>query len=136
MSISLSIFADREHILCRMRKRSVANIMQQRTEPNQLLVALVAGVVIGELRYQHILRISPNGLVKKRCNMHDTQRVLESRVHRARVNVISPGKLADSSQTLECGLSDDIPLPVIESNEAVNRAPDFVRSVRGRHQTQ
>jgi hypothetical protein len=55
--------------------------------------------------------------------------VLEARVHRSWVKKIGKSKLADSSESLERRLVDDLPLPVIDLNEAVDWAADLVSTM-------
>lgn len=62
--------------------------------------------------------------------MHDSQRVLKASVHRARIDVICPGKLSDSAKPLKCWLGDYIPLPVVQTDEPVYWAADFVGTMR------
>jgi hypothetical protein len=61
--------------------------------------------------------------------MHDSERVLKAIVHGAGIDLIRPRKLADAAQPLESGFGNNLPLPVVERYESVNRTPDFVCSV-------
>jgi hypothetical protein len=62
--------------------------------------------------------------------MHDSKRMLKASVHRARIDVICPGKLSDSAKPLKCWLGDYIPLPVVQTDEPVYWAADFVGTMR------
>ena len=57
--------------------------------------------------------------------MHDAEGVFKSGMHRARVDLIGPGQLANAAEPLICGFLYDLPLPVIEGYESMNRAANF-----------
>jgi hypothetical protein len=52
--------------------------------------------------------------------------VLEPSVHRTWVNKVGPSELPDPPQSLKRRLLDNIPLPVVNLNEAVDWAANFV----------
>jgi hypothetical protein len=56
--------------------------------------------------------------------------VLEAGVRRAGVNKVSPSKLPDSPQALEGWLLDYLSLPVVNLDETMDWAADFVFAVR------
>jgi hypothetical protein len=55
--------------------------------------------------------------------------VLEASVHRSRVKKIGKSKLADSSESLERRLVDDLPLPVIDLDKTMDGATYLVSSM-------
>jgi hypothetical protein len=55
--------------------------------------------------------------------------MLKPRVHRARVNLIGPSKLANPPKSLKSWLLDDLALPVIDGNESMHWTANFVKSV-------
>src|SRR5258708_9045689 len=67
--------------------------------------------------------------------MHDTQRMFEPGMHGAGVDVVRPGQLSYSAESLKCRLRDHLFLPITETNEAVNRTAYLVRSMRICHST-
>jgi len=46
-------------------------------------------------------------------------------MHGSRINLIRPSELPDTPEPLKCGMVDDVPLPLIERDEPVDRATDF-----------
>jgi len=62
--------------------------------------------------------------------VHHSQGVLESCMHCARINKVSPCQLTDSSQALERRLRNDLSLPVIEWDEPVYWTPYLADTVR------
>jgi hypothetical protein len=59
--------------------------------------------------------------------------MLEASVHRAGVNKIRPSELPDSPQSLKCRLLDNSPFPVVQLNEAVDWAANFVFAMQVFH---
>ena len=68
--------------------------------------------------------------------MHDPDGVFETRVHRPWIDVIGPGKLPNSAEALENRSINDRTLPVVDLDEAVDRAADFVFAMRRFHLAQ
>jgi hypothetical protein len=60
--------------------------------------------------------------------------VLEARVHRARVNKVSPCKLPDSPQALKSWLLDNTSLPIVDLDETMDWATNFVFAMGVYHQ--
>jgi hypothetical protein len=58
--------------------------------------------------------------------MHYPERVLEAIVHGAWVDLIGPGELPNTPKSLIHGLLNDLSFPIVKSNEAVDRAANFV----------
>src|SRR5208337_2688456 len=52
-----------------------------------------------------------------------------------RVNLICPRQLANTPQPLKCRLIDDLPFPVIQRDESVNRTTDLVQRIRSCHRS-
>lgn len=82
-------------------ERSVSDIVQQGGKTDQLTVTLKASFVIGQSRNQKIFGVANDRVIQDACCVHNTQRMLEARMHGARINVISPGELAYAAETLE-----------------------------------
>ena len=61
--------------------------------------------------------------------MHDAERVLKSGMHRAWIHLVCPGELSDAAEPLIGWLRDDLAFPIVERDEAMNRAADFVNSM-------
>jgi hypothetical protein len=59
--------------------------------------------------------------------------MLEPGVHGPRVNLVRPGQLPDTSQPLKYPMIDDLLLPVVDWDEAMNWATDFVSLMRVSH---
>ena len=109
----------------------MANIMEQRRQAYQLPVPAEACVVVSKFGVQDDTRVADNRVVQQRGRVHNPKRVLESCVHRARVNLIGPGQLPDAPQPLERRLGDDLLFPVVQGDKPMNRAADFCRSGAG-----
>jgi hypothetical protein len=56
--------------------------------------------------------------------------MLEAGVHRTGVNKVSPSKLPNSPQPLEGWLLDDFSFPVVNLDETMDWAADFVFAMR------
>jgi hypothetical protein len=56
--------------------------------------------------------------------------VLEAGVHRTGVNEIGPSELPDSTQALKSWLLDDFSLPIVNLDETMDRAANFVFAMR------
>jgi uncharacterized membrane protein len=61
--------------------------------------------------------------------VHYAERVLEASVHCTGVNKVSPSKLPDSPQALESWLLDNTSLPIVDLDEAMDWATNFVFSM-------
>jgi hypothetical protein len=55
--------------------------------------------------------------------------MLEAGVHGSGVHVVSPGELTDAAEPLEGGLVDDLPFPVVDGDEPMDRAAEFEGTV-------
>ncbi len=65
--------------------------------------------------------------------MHNSQRMFESSMHRTGINLIRPTQLTDTPQTLKRWLGDNLPLPVVQRNETMHRAANFILAMRVSH---
>ena len=61
--------------------------------------------------------------------MHDAERVLETRVHPARIEQVGPAELPDSAKSLKYRVVDDVAFPLGIRNKSVNGTPDLVRLI-------
>jgi hypothetical protein len=59
--------------------------------------------------------------------------VFEPRVHRSRIDLVSPGKLPNTPQPLKRGTVDNLTLPVVQADKTVYRASNLIRFVKGAH---
>src|SRR5579864_683717 len=67
-----------------------------------------------------------------RSNVHDTKRVLKSRMLGARIYEVSGAELFDATQTLKDRKINDVSFQRVEPNKPMNRVPDHVRGFQTR----
>jgi hypothetical protein len=65
--------------------------------------------------------------------MHDAERVLKPRVHGAGIDLVGPGKLANPPQALKRRVRENLPFPIVESDEAMDGAADLEYAVWVHH---
>jgi len=62
--------------------------------------------------------------------VHYPEGVFKASVHRTRVNEVGPSKLPDSPQALKSRLLDNISLPIVNLDETMDWATNFVFAMR------
>ena len=58
--------------------------------------------------------------------MHNAKRVLKTIMHCTRVDLIGSSKLTDTPKSLKRGLFNNLALPIVQGDETVDRAANFV----------
>jgi hypothetical protein len=114
---------DRHQILACVRERRVTDIMQKRCEPHQSPRVGLARVQV-QMGFEYRFEPADDRIVEARGRVHDAKGMLETSVRCARINVIRESQLTNPSKPLEDGVADDVPLPIIEFDEAVDRNSD------------
>src|SRR5580704_4376201 len=112
-----------------MRKRCVPNVMQESSQPDKLQISVQPLLFVAELVLKYLGRRLSDGRVKESGGVHYPKGMLESRMHRPWVNLVRPRQLANAAKTLECGLRNDLLLPRIQGDEAMDGAPNLVLSM-------
>ena len=130
MSVLTSVCRIGKQFLGGVRERRMTYIVQERSQPNQLAIPLKTCVIVAEFGAENIVRVSDDRVIQQARRVHNAERVLETIVHGAGIDLVCPCELPNSAQPLKSGLSDDFPLPVIERNEAVDRTADFERAMQ------
>jgi hypothetical protein len=107
----------------------MTHIMKKCRQSNHPAAAPQAIVIEMKLASQAISIALRDTVEQHRRHVHNAERMLEPGVHGAGVNVIRPGELTDPAEALKRQLIDNIPLPAIERDKTVNRAPDLIDAV-------
>lgn len=107
----------------------MSQIVKQCAEPHDPAPPIEISAVQVEAGSEHWLSAAAELIEQLGCHMHDTERVLEPRMHGTGEDRVRPAELADPPEALEGRVLDDLPLLRPDLHETVDRTGDLQRLI-------
>src|SRR5579859_6981585 len=122
----LAVLVQRHQVFRSVGKRRVPYVVKERGEANQLLVAGEPMFVIAVNLGENVTGVVDDGTEEQRGGVQDAEGVLKTSMRGSRIYLVGPCQLLDAAKPLKWTLCDDLPLPLTERDEPVNRASKLV----------
>lgn len=104
----------------------MSNVMQQGCQLNNLSIQLYVIDIVAPIVFEKVSPSAYDRIKHPFCNMHDTERMFKAGVRCTWINHIRQSQLTNSAQSLENPMIYDIPFPLIQLNESVDRIANLV----------